>query len=139
MVFLSERVSKQTRVGEKKILRLQCLSQNKRALTVFSCVKALTADKGVFLQLIKTKKKKKLRKNLWKTTLVKINEAIWFSLSKRYSRDSVKIQNSYGKQLSVLSVMINHTDGPRAYFKDKKKSKYFSSLPVRRSTMAHHT
>lgn len=102
------------------------MSQNKRALTVFSCVKTLTAGKGIF-QLIKTKKKK-LEKNLWKTILVKINEAIWFSLEKRYSRDSVKIQNSYRKQLSVLSVMINHTDGPRAYLKAPKEILIFFFL-----------
>lgn len=60
-------------------LRLQCLYQNKRALTVFSCVKALAADKGIF-QLIKTNKQTKIRQHLWKTTLVKINEAIWVFL-----------------------------------------------------------
>lgn len=39
------------------------MSQNKRALTVFSCVKTLTAGKGIF-QLIKTKEKKIRKKSM---------------------------------------------------------------------------
>lgn len=70
--FLSKRVSKQTRVeGGKKI---SCLSKHKRALTMFSCIKAL---RGRYRNFPANKNKQNLGK--------KINRRLfWLKLMKQF-------------------------------------------------------